>query len=100
MMKVGLIKKTVNYRNKSDIVDKYIFFMEIHIKKISKLNKILMYCLPIGMSLASLVSGYFMVYLTMIEDEICVYNGISAEYIDIEFTLITAALPLGAIVGN
>lgn len=69
-------------------------------QKISKFNKVFMYLLPIGLSFASLASGYFMVYLTMIEEEVCAYNGIVAEYIDLEFTIITAALPLGAIAGT
>ena len=48
-------------------------------KEIPRLHKFVFSVIPIFGCLASMVMGYFIVYLTMLEDEIAHYNGFTPD---------------------
>lgn len=56
--------------------------------------------MPLFGALGSLVSGYFIVYFTMLDAYIQKYHDFTDQETDLYFTVMTVALPLGAFVGN
>lgn len=67
---------------------------------ITMINKSVLILIPIFGCLASMVSGYFMVYFTMLDDIIQKYHHYTNQEADWYFTLMTAALPVGAFFGK
>jgi hypothetical protein len=55
--------------------------------------------LPLFGCLASMVSGYFIVYFTMLEQYFRAFHHYTTEENDFYFTLVTATLPVGAFLG-
>ena len=66
---------------------------------VSYLNKAIIVMMPLFGCIASAVSGYFIVYLTMIEYEFKAYHDFSQKDHDFYFTIMVTALPVGAFLG-
>ena len=65
----------------------------------SVFDKILIMIIPFFGCLASMVSGYFLVYFTMLEASFKAYHNYSMEENDKYFTIMMTALPVGAFLG-
>ena len=63
-------------------------------------DKIVIMIIPLFGCLASMVSGYFLVYFTMLETAFKAYHNYSIEENDKFFTIMVTALPVGAFLGN
>lgn len=69
-------------------------------KEVSTINKITFVVMPLFGSIASMVSGYFIVYLTMLEESFKSYHKFTNDQNDFYFSIMTAALPVGAFLGT
>ncbi len=69
-------------------------------KDIALVNRSIMIIMPIFGCLASMVSGYFIVYFTMMDEYIQKYHNYTPEETDFYFTIMMAALPIGAFIGT
>ena len=56
--------------------------------------------MPLFGCLASMVSGYFIVYFTMLDQYVKDYHHYTDEQSDFFFTLMVASLPVGAFLGK
>ena len=66
----------------------------------SVFNKIVIMTIPFFGCLASMVSGYFLVYFTMLEASFKASHNYSMEENDKYFTIMVTALPVGAFLGT
>ena len=69
-------------------------------KDVSCVNRAIIVMMPLFGCIASAVSGYFLVYLSMIEDEFKTYHNFSQKDHDFYFTIMVTALPVGAFLGT
>lgn len=67
--------------------------------KLKSLNKWFIFLVPLVIAMSSFVMGYFMVYLTMMEDYLQKLHAYSNQQSELYFTLTMALLPAGAFVG-
>lgn len=63
-------------------------------------NPIIVYAVALGISAGAFVMGYSLVCLSMLQQEIAKANGLSTEESTNYLSLLTTALPLGAILGS
>jgi hypothetical protein len=67
---------------------------------LSVTHKMLILIIPVAVSLSSLVMGYFVVYFTMLEENIQDYHQYSDQELEVYFTVTSTVLPVGAFIGK
>ena len=67
--------------------------------KLQATRKWFIFMVPLVIAMSSFVMGYFMVYLTMMEEYLQKIHQYSQEESEMYFTIATALLPVGAFAG-